>query len=126
MKMTLLCMTLTVVLALTGCFSKSLGRHEAVFDRYHSTTLKSSTSSDVLAMIQDPENELLSQSESVIAAWGKEGAKDRTHWFNMVAFDEELRGTLKKAGYLTRDSRMVERKKYGLRGARRRFQYSKR
>ena len=44
----------------------------------------------------------------------------------LVAYDEELRGTLKKAGFLTRDPRMVERKKYGLAGARRRFQYSKR
>jgi small subunit ribosomal protein S9 len=38
----------------------------------------------------------------------------------------ELRGVLKKAGYLTRDSRARERKKYGQRGARARFQYSKR
>src|SRR4051794_24630517 len=38
----------------------------------------------------------------------------------------ELRGALKKAGYLTRDSRARERKKYGQRGARARFQYSKR
>jgi small subunit ribosomal protein S9 len=44
----------------------------------------------------------------------------------LVAYDETLRPTLKKAGYLTRDPRMVERKKYGLRGARRRGQYSKR
>lgn len=44
----------------------------------------------------------------------------------LVAFDETLRGELKKAGYLTRDARMVERKKYGLAGARKRFQYSKR
>lgn len=44
----------------------------------------------------------------------------------LVAFDEELRNPLKKAGYLTRDSRMVERKKYGKAGARRRYQYSKR
>jgi small subunit ribosomal protein S9 len=36
------------------------------------------------------------------------------------------RGTLKKAGFLTRDARKVERKKYGLRGARRSFQFSKR
>ncbi|MCB0384113.1 MAG: 30S ribosomal protein S9 [Bdellovibrionales bacterium] len=43
----------------------------------------------------------------------------------MVA-DESLRGTLKKAGPLTRDSRKVERKKYGLHGARRRPQFSKR
>jgi len=39
---------------------------------------------------------------------------------------EENRASLKKAGFLTRDARIVERKKYGQRGARRRFQYSKR
>lgn len=44
----------------------------------------------------------------------------------LTAFDPEMRPALKKAGYLTRDPRMVERKKYGLRGARRRGQYSKR
>ena len=44
----------------------------------------------------------------------------------LTAFNTELKSVLKKAGYLTRDSRMVERKKYGLRGARRRGQYSKR
>jgi len=37
-----------------------------------------------------------------------------------------LRGTLKKAGFVTRDDRKKERKKYGQRGARARFQYSKR
>ena len=44
----------------------------------------------------------------------------------LLKIDEELRPVLKKAGFLTRDSRMVERKKYGLRGARRAFQFSKR
>lgn len=44
----------------------------------------------------------------------------------LVAFDELLRPALKKAGMLTRDSRMVERKKYGQPGARKRFQFSKR
>lgn len=44
----------------------------------------------------------------------------------LTAFDPAFRPALKKAGYLTRDPRMVERKKYGLRGARRRGQYSKR
>ncbi|MBC8111453.1 MAG: 30S ribosomal protein S9 [Verrucomicrobia bacterium] len=38
----------------------------------------------------------------------------------------ELRGRLKKEGFLTRDSRMVERKKFGRKKARRRFQFSKR
>ena len=44
----------------------------------------------------------------------------------LVIADPELRHTLKKAGFLTRDSRMKERKKYGQAGARARFQYSKR
>ncbi len=44
----------------------------------------------------------------------------------LVKADEELKKTLKKAGYLTRDPRMKERKKYGLKGARRSPQFSKR
>ena len=41
-------------------------------------------------------------------------------------FNLELRKRLKKAGFITRDARIKERKKYGQRGARRRFQFSKR
>lgn len=41
-------------------------------------------------------------------------------------YDPELRARLKPAGLLTRDARVKERKKYGLRGARRAFQFSKR
>jgi len=44
----------------------------------------------------------------------------------LVEFDEDLKTTLKRAGFLTRDSRVKERKKYGQPGARKRFQYSKR
>jgi len=44
----------------------------------------------------------------------------------LLAADEELRPSLKKAGMLTRDSRKVERKKYGQPGARKRYQFSKR
>lgn len=44
----------------------------------------------------------------------------------LVKMNEDLRSPLKKAGLLTRDPRRKERKKYGLKGARRRFQYSKR
>ena len=44
----------------------------------------------------------------------------------LCSFDLELRGKLKKDGLLTRDSRAKERKKYGLAGARKRFQFSKR
>ena len=44
----------------------------------------------------------------------------------LVAFNAELRKQLKKDGLLTSDSRIKERKKYGLAGARKRFQFSKR
>jgi len=44
----------------------------------------------------------------------------------LIVLDEELRPMLKRAGLLTRDSRKVERKKYGLRKARRAPQYTKR
>lgn len=44
----------------------------------------------------------------------------------LVTSDSTLRGVLKKAGLLTRDPRMKERKKYGQKGARKRFQFSKR
>lgn len=44
----------------------------------------------------------------------------------LCAFNPEFRPPLKKAGFLTRDARAVERKKYGQPGARRRFQFSKR
>jgi len=44
----------------------------------------------------------------------------------LMQFDAELRKKLKAAGLITRDSRHKERKKYGQKGARKRFQYSKR
>ncbi|MCP8939131.1 30S ribosomal protein S9 [Alsobacter sp. SYSU M60028] len=44
----------------------------------------------------------------------------------LTYYEPELRGPLKKAGFLTRDSRVVERKKYGRKKARRSFQFSKR
>jgi len=44
----------------------------------------------------------------------------------LVILDPDLRGVLKSAGFLTRDSRVKERKKYGKKGARASFQFSKR
>ena len=44
----------------------------------------------------------------------------------LILTDSSLRGPLKNAGFLTRDSRAVERKKYGQPGARKKFQFSKR
>jgi small subunit ribosomal protein S9 len=44
----------------------------------------------------------------------------------LCEYNPEFRGVLKKAGFVTRDARAVERKKYGQPGARKRFQFSKR
>jgi small subunit ribosomal protein S9 len=44
----------------------------------------------------------------------------------LLSYDAELRSALRKAGLLTRDPRAKERKKYGMAGARKRFQFSKR
>jgi len=44
----------------------------------------------------------------------------------LIAFNPEFKDVLKKAGFVTRDPRMVERKKYGKSGARRSYQFSKR
>ena len=44
----------------------------------------------------------------------------------LIEFNSELRGKLKELGMLTRDARQHERKKYGQKGARKRFQFSKR
>jgi len=57
---------------------------------------------------------------------GQAGAVKHALSRALVTFNPELRPILKKAGFLTRDPRIKERKKYGLRGARRGCQYSKR
>jgi small subunit ribosomal protein S9 len=44
----------------------------------------------------------------------------------LIEFNSELRGKLKELGFLSRDARIHERKKYGQKGARKRFQFSKR
>ena len=57
---------------------------------------------------------------------GQAGARRHGVSRALIVADESLRGALKEAGFLTRDSRMVERKKYGKKKARRSPQFSKR
>lgn len=57
---------------------------------------------------------------------GQAGAAQHGIARALVDFSSELRSVLKKEGFLTRDPRMKERKKYGQPGARKRFQFSKR
>lgn len=101
MKINHLCLTavMTAILFVCGC-GVPVESYQPIFDRYYSTTLKLSTSADVLAMVQDPDTEMLSQSDSVVAAWGVKGKMDRTHWFNMVAFDQDQMNAVRKYGFL--------------------------
>ena len=57
---------------------------------------------------------------------GQAGALRHAISKGLVTIDPALRDVVKKEGLLTRDSRTKERKKYGQKGARRRFQFSKR
>lgn len=57
---------------------------------------------------------------------GQAGAVRQAISRALVEYDATLRSLLRRGDYLTRDSRMKERKKYGRKGARRRFQFSKR
>lgn len=106
MKIKLVCLTvaLTAVLFVSGC-GVPLESYQPIFDRYYSTTLKLSTSADVLAMIQDPDTEMVTQSDSVVAAWGVKGKKDSTHWFNMVAFDQDQMNAVRKYGFILEELR---------------------
>ena len=98
---------MVLVIGPAGCYNVGLQVYEDVFDRYYATTLGVSTSADVLATLQSPDADLLSQSESVIAAWGKKGDPQevsRTHWFNMVAFDEEAMTAVRKYGFILEET----------------------
>ncbi len=90
--------------------------------------------SDVLVMDVEQPLKLLQISESMdIVAnvrggglSGQSGAIRLGIARALALISEENRVALRKGGFLTRDSRVVERKKYGQAGARRRFQFSKR
>jgi hypothetical protein len=97
----LLATLIAVLSLLSGC--KTIERDD-IFARYYSTTLKQSTAADVLSYIQDPNTEHLSQSESVISSWG-EINKTRSHWFNLVAFDEEQQMAARKYAMTLEDYR---------------------
>jgi small subunit ribosomal protein S9 len=85
-----------------------------------------------MIVMQPLEATSLSQKVDVIAnvqgggLAGQAGAVRHAISRALVEFDETLKSFLRRGDYLTRDDRMKERKKYGQRGARRRFQFSKR
>lgn len=99
-----LILAILLAVCLTGCSKPTMSDYELIFDRYYATTLYVTTSADVLATTQNPDTELLSQSESIVAVWGKQGKKDRTHWFNMIAFDEDAMTAVRKYGFILEET----------------------
>ncbi|HPP55532.1 MAG TPA: hypothetical protein PK054_03015 [Anaerohalosphaeraceae bacterium] len=95
---------LPAFLLLGGCV-QTFNEEKVVFEKYDSTILRQSTSAQVLSSICDPLFEYLSQSESVAASWN-ERDKGRTHWFNMVAFDEESLLAVRKYGFSCVEQRL--------------------
>jgi len=96
------------------------------FENYFSTESTRATVKQALAAA-----EALDKFDLVILAngggvAGQAGAARLGISRALVEFNAELRGRLKKLGFLTRDPRQHERKKYGQKGARKRFQFSKR
>jgi small subunit ribosomal protein S9 len=96
------------------------------FENYFSTETTRATVRQALAATEtlDKFDLLILASGGGVA--GQAGAARLGISRALVEFNAELRGRLKKLGFLTRDPRQHERKKYGQKGARKRFQFSKR
>jgi small subunit ribosomal protein S9 len=96
------------------------------FENYFSTESTRATVRQALAATEtsDKFDLLILASGGGVA--GQAGAARLGISRALVEFNAELRGRLKKLGFLTRDPRQHERKKYGQKGARKRFQFSKR
>ncbi len=97
------CGLLAAALLWTAGCTNPLSQSESIYTRYYATTLGLSTSSDVLEHIQDRDTELLSQSNSVVAAFGST-AKERTHWFNIAAFDQDSAVAVRKYGFVCEEN----------------------
>ena len=95
-------------------------------DEYFSTVTQRSCVREPLAATENEGNLDLYITVKGGGLMGQAGAVRHGIARALVDYDPELRGVLKEQGMLTRDARKKERKKYGQRGARARFQFSKR
>jgi hypothetical protein len=85
-----------VCLAISGCevggvwwFHSVNVDENPIFDRYYMTTIGESKSADIIAALGPIDEELMSQSEKVVATWTEEDLHGKLYWFNMVSFHEE-------------------------------------
>lgn len=99
--------------------------HEPVDEYFHRRTLVANLQKPLEHVEMEDEVDIL----ATVQGGGKAGQSDAMLLGiarALTLFDEDLRKPLKDEGYLTRDDRVKERKKYGQAGARKKFQYSKR
>jgi small subunit ribosomal protein S9 len=96
------------------------------FENYFSTESTRATVRQALAATETADKFDLIILASGGGVAGQAGAARLGISRALIEFNAELRGRLKKLGFLTRDPRQHERKKYGQKGARKRFQFSKR
>ena len=87
---TITCIVILIAacITMTGCHSVNVDE-TPILDRYYMTNIGQSTSADIIAALGPVDQELMSQSESVIATWTEEDLHGKLYWFNMVAFDED-------------------------------------
>ncbi len=90
---TITCIVILIAacVTMTGCHSVNVDE-TPILDRYYMTNIGQSTSADIIAALGPIDQELMSQSESVIATWTEEDLHGKLYWFNMVAFDEDELG----------------------------------
>jgi len=96
------------------------------FDQYFVTEEQRVTARQPLASTETSANFNVAATVSGGGVNGQSGAVKLGIARALIVFDAELRKKLKSEGFLSRDSRGKERKKYGQKGARKRFQFSKR
>ena len=96
------------------------------FDNYFSSATHRQLVSEPLRLTEKEETYDIDATIEGGGVAGQAGALRLGITRSLVELDESLRGTLKKAGLLTRDARAKETKKYGLKKARKAPQYSKR
>lgn len=117
-RLGVLCAAAAAGLFLSGCVQiHTFKPNEVVFSKYDETNLGVSTAADVLGYLQDPELELLSQSENVAVAWGEQ-EDGETHWFNMVTFADEDLTAIRKYAFA-----LVEKKPFKNAAPRPTFQF---
>jgi small subunit ribosomal protein S9 len=96
------------------------------FDRYFVTETQRILARQPLVLTETAGNFNIVATVSGGGVNGQAGAVKMGIARALLVFNSELRGRLKTEGFLTRDPRSKERKKYGQKGARKRFQFSKR